>query len=144
MPGHEGSHVILRVPSSMSEPMITRSLSSHDGGFELEWPSNSTIDSLLGSSTTEVPWKYICWWTSRWPRNLEIFMWVNTSIKIHYTTYENNSVRKGNILRNFHEIILDFRYWENALKTSEVASQISSINIFKWQSHKSNQIIYLF
>lgn len=60
MPGHEGSHVILRVPSSMSEPMITRSLSSHDGGFELEWPSNSTIDSLLGSSTTEVPWKYIC------------------------------------------------------------------------------------
>lgn len=45
---------------------------------------------------------------------------------------------------SFTRFILAFRYWENALKASEAAWQMSKVNIFKWHPHKSNKIVSMF
>lgn len=53
VPGHAASHVLLRVPSSLSEPTLPRSLSSSDDDFG-SWNGHQTAtQSLLESITTD-------------------------------------------------------------------------------------------
>lgn len=49
MLGHAGSHALLRVSSSMSEPMFRRSLSSLDDGFD-SWNGHQTATQIVSWS----------------------------------------------------------------------------------------------
>lgn len=141
MLGHAGSHVLLRVPSSMSEPMLTWSLSSLDDGFD-SWNGHQTATQIVS-------------WSPSLPKNLESIPadklvddqepW---DFHVSQSKYQGLLCiiwqRRTTYSGSFTRFTLAFRYWENALKTSEAASLMSKVNIFKWHSHKSNQIVYLF
>lgn len=86
---HAGSRVLLRVPSSLSEPILPTSLSSSDDAFA-SWNGHQTATQRVSWSPSLLMIK-----------NLGTFMWANASIMY-------NMAKKNNILRKFHKIYPGF------------------------------------
>lgn len=118
MPEHAEPRVILKVPSSMSEPLSLQDISVWPWCF---WPGEAlrhNIGSLLETLGDE-PWTYTCWQNSRWPKTLRFSCEQNSTQVSRPVVYlkEKKLAGKGNILRRCHEIYPGFqilgKYFKN-------------------------------